>query len=230
MSSSAPPSRSRLTRSGSRRSAQIMMPTWPKGVRNTGVFGPRRVANQLVIQLVLAILADEFSFRIEEDGRVVAAVAVGFEHTGHQVDIEAIGQSGQTPIILAVWNLLAERPIVVERNCLVLNGITIQKALGRTHELRPAAGGRGDQLLGTRVVRLFLGPQPFEHDAGHSHVLCRARGVYFRCGRTDRLAGRSRRCCRRDRDQQNGCDQGVPTMPTGARIELDAIHGISPLV
>ena len=49
--------------------------------------GSRSVANQLVLQLMFAILAEELAVGVDEDGRVIAMVAVGFEHAGHQVDV-----------------------------------------------------------------------------------------------------------------------------------------------
>ena len=139
MSSCAPPSRSRLTSSGVLAIGTNHDADLAKRRAEHGRFGPRCVANRFVPQSVLAIFADEFSVRIDENGRVIAMLAVGFEQAGHQKDVEPIGQLGQSATILAVWNRLAEGPVFIERNRLVLDRIAVEKALGRTNQLCPAA-------------------------------------------------------------------------------------------
>ena len=57
-----------------------------------GRLGARRVADQLVLELVLAILADELAIRADQHGCVVAVVAIRFEQSGDQMDLESVGQ------------------------------------------------------------------------------------------------------------------------------------------
>ena len=57
-----------------------------------GRFVARRVADRLVAELLLAVLAREFPVGPDQDGGVVAGLAVGLQHAGGQVDIQLVGQ------------------------------------------------------------------------------------------------------------------------------------------
>jgi hypothetical protein len=112
------------------------------------VFQFRVLREQLVIQLVFAILTERLAIRTDEDGRVIAVAVV----------VSSIPATSRCSVDLPLDSRRKYWPLESAHQCSVLvekmfSSIAYpSRKLGRAYELCPAAGGRSDQLRRTFTI------------------------------------------------------------------------------
>lgn len=149
------------------------------GGRKTGSGCAGFVTGQFMLEAVLAVLAEEFSSGSDEDGDVVAEVAIGFGHSGDEVNIEFVGQSGEFAVILPGGDRFSQGAVDIEGDGFIGDGVTVEETFGGTDQLRAVRGGLTNERFGALIIGGFIALDPFENDSGDldggGGLICRDR-------------------------------------------------------